>query len=159
MDFLNKAWDFIRHYALLIGGFFKNAACKTRELWQNFRESGFAQTTGSALKQTGKVLALTAKWAYRLRGVLLSIPVMVAALALAARNTRLLPEEVGLNIMTNGEYQWMISREIAVWAPVCITAACRVMVILSRKTLYPWMISLFSLVLPLLLWFTNIFPA
>jgi hypothetical protein len=29
---------------------------------------------------------------------------------------------------------------------------------LSKKVLYPWLISVFSLALPLVLWLTNIFP-
>jgi len=30
---------------------------------------------------------------------------------------------------------------------------------LSRRTIYPWIISIFTLVLPILIWITNVFPA
>ena len=40
-----------------------------------------------------------------------------------------------------------------------MTALCLLMMFLSRKTIYPWIISIFSLVLPFLLIVTNIFPA
>ena len=69
-----------------------------------------------------------------------------------------LPEEVGINLLANGEYQYLISRGLAVMAPLVLTAACLLMVFFSRRTVYPWIISIFSLVLPLLLWFTNVFP-
>jgi hypothetical protein len=40
-----------------------------------------------------------------------------------------------------------------------ITVGCLVMMFFSRKTIYPWIISLMSLLLPLLLIVTNTFPA
>ena len=170
MEFMDKAWRFIQYYALLIWDFCKHYALvvwnflktlwhKCRELWRRFRESAFAEACAPVLKKSGEVLVITAKWSYKLRGLLLSIPVFVAAIALAVRNSRLLPEQVGINILTTGEYQWMISRDVAVWVPIWLTLICLLMVIFSKKVLYPWMISLFSLALPLVLWFTNIFPS
>ena len=101
---------------------------------------------------------MTARWAYKLRSILLSIPVAVVALALAVRNLQQLPTEVGINMLSNGQYQWVISRGMAACIPVAITAVCLAMMFLSKKVLYPWLISVLSLVLPLVLWFTNIFP-
>ena len=124
-------------------GFFQDVKAK----YQTFKESNFA-----------RVLSITAKWTYRLRSVLLSIPVAVVALALAVRNLQRLPSEVGIYMLTNGEYRWTISRSTAAWVPVGITAVCLAMMLLSKKVLYPWLVSLFSLLLPLVLWFTNIFP-
>ena len=43
--------------------------------------------------------------------------------------------------------------------PLVITGVCLVMMFLSRRTIYPWLISIFSLVLPWLIWITNVFPA
>lgn len=124
-------------------GFFQNI----EEKYQEFKKSNFAQVVG-----------MTAKWAYKLRSILLSIPVAVVAIALAVRNLTQLPTEVGINMLANGEYQWMISRGMAACIPVAVTAVCLVMMFLSKKVLYPWLISVFSLALPLVLWFTNIFP-
>ena len=115
--------------------------------------------TGNVLKKIGHVLAVIGKWIYRLRGFFMAIPVALAALYLASRNMTQLPEEVGINLLETGEYQFLISRSLAVIAPLAVTGVCILMMWLSRKTVYPWLISIFSLVLPLLIWVTNVFPA
>ena len=124
-------------------GFFQGI----KEKYQQFKKSNFAQ-----------VLGMTGRWAYKLRSILLSIPVAVVALALAVRNLTQLPTEVGINLLSNGEYQWVISRGVAAIVPLVITAVCLVMMFLSKKVLYPWLVSVFSLALPLVLWLSNIFP-
>ena len=96
---------------------------------------------------------------YRLRGILLAIPVVFAALRLAAYNSEHLPLMVGLNLQSNGEFTQMISRQAAVSGPLMLTGLCLALMIFSRKTLYPWLISVFSLVVPILLLFTNMYPA
>lgn len=124
-------------------GFFQSI----KEKYQQFKKSNFAQ-----------VLGMTGRWAYKLRSILLSIPVAVVALALAVRNLTQLPTEVGINLLSNGQYQWVISRGVAAIVPLVITAVCLVMMFLSKKVLYPWLVSVFSLALPLVLWLSNIFP-
>ena len=111
------------------------------------------------LKTTGKILKGIGIWIFRLRGFFMAIPVALAAVSLAVRNMAKLPEEVGINLLPNGEYQYLISRSLAVTAPLLVTGLCLLMMWLSRRTVYPWIISIFSLVLPLLIWFTNVFPA
>ena len=98
------------------------------------------------------------KWIYRLRSVILAVPVAVAAIVLAIQNQAKLPNMVGLDIQTTGEYAQVVSKNIAVMGPLAITALCLLMMFLSRRVVYPWLISVFSLVLPLVLYFTNIFP-
>lgn len=98
------------------------------------------------------------KWIYRLRSVVLAIPIAVGAIILAIHNNANLPETVGINIQATGEYAETVSRSVAVLGPLAVTAVCLLMVFCSRKVLYPWLISLFSLVLPLLIYITNIFP-
>ena len=98
------------------------------------------------------------QWAYRLRSIVLVLPVAVSAVLLALFNFAKLPAAVGINIQPNGEYAMMISKAVAVMGPLALTAVCLLMVFCSKKTLYPWLISLFSLVLPLLIYITNIFP-
>ena len=112
-----------------------------------------------ALLKTGHILQLIGSWIYKLRSVLLAIPVVAAAFLLAKENMEKLPEFVGINMQTTGEFAMMIERDVAVFAPLLVTAACLLMMFISRKVLYPWLISIFSLIIPLLLWFTNIFPA
>jgi len=136
-------------------GFFQSIKAKYRQ----FQQSAFAQKAGPVLKKTGYVLSLTSKWAYKLRSILLSIPVAVVALALAVRNLSQLPSEVCINLLSSSEYQWVISRGMAACVPLLITAVCLCMMFLSKKVLYPWLISVFSLALPLVLWLSNVFTA
>ena len=44
-------------------------------------------------------------------------------------------------------------------ARIAAIALCLLMMLISRRTIYPWLISLFSLILPFALLITNIFPA
>ena len=98
------------------------------------------------------------QWIYKLRSVILSIPVVIAAISLAIDNAARLPVFVGINLQANGEYAMMIERNVAVIVPLLITIGSLLMMFLSRKVLYPWLVSVFTLVIPLLLWITNIFP-
>ena len=119
----------------------------------------WAEKTLRVLKAIGRVLASIGKWIFRLRGFFMAIPVALAALYLAAQNMARLPEEVGINLLASGEYEFLVSRGLAVMAPLVVTGVCLVMMFLSRRTIYPWIISIFSLVLPYLIWITNVFPA
>ena len=96
--------------------------------------------------------------AYKLRSVLLSIPVAVAAISLAIRNMAKLPDQVGLNLQASGEYAMVVGKGVAVMGPLAVTAVCLLLMFCSRRVVYPWLISLFSLTLPLLILITNTFP-
>lgn len=98
------------------------------------------------------------KWAYRLRSIVLALPVAVGAIVLALHNLAKLPAEVGINIQADGQYAQMIGKGVAVMGPLALTAVCLLMVFCSKKVLYPWLVSLFSLALPLLIYITNVFP-
>lgn len=101
---------------------------------------------------------------FKLRSVFLSIPVAAIALILALRNMVKLPDAVmfstaALNDVGNLVFQNVtISKALAVWGPFGITLACLAMVFLSKKVTYPWLISLFSLFVPILLLLINSFP-
>ena len=123
---------------------------KLLNFWQN-TEPGRSKTT-DVLRQIGL-------WIYRLRSVLLAIPVIAAALYLAKECMKALPARVGLLILENGSYQWMVSRSTAVMVPLAVTGVCLLMMFCSRKVVYPWLISIFSLVLPIVIYITNVFPA
>lgn len=130
-----------------------------REKLNEIELPSWLEKTLVVLKKIGKVLAVIGKWIYRLRGFFMAIPVALAALFLASRNMARLPEEVGINLLANGQYEYLISRGLAVLAPLVVTGVCLLMMWLSRRTIYPWIISIFSLVLPWLIWITNVFPA
>ena len=93
---------------------------------------------------------------YRLRSVFLAIPVVFASLRLAAYNSEHLPLMVGIDLQTTGEFAHMISRQNAVMYPMVFTGCCLVLMFLARKPIYPWLISIFSLAIPVLLLVTNI---
>lgn len=96
---------------------------------------------------------------FRLRKIVMAVPVVYAALKLAFYNRENLPEQVGINLQSSGEFAQMISRDIAVMGPLGLTAACLLLMFCSRKAMYPWAISIFTLALPLLILFSNLYPA
>lgn len=98
------------------------------------------------------------RWTFRLRSIILAIPVVVTAVFLAIYNMIKLPEIVGLNMQSNGEYAMAVTKGVAVIGPLALTVVCLLLMFCSKKVLYPWLISVFSLALPLLLLFTSTFP-
>ena len=126
---------------------------------QTRQQAPTAKKKNAAADNTWQVVKMTAKWAYQIRSVLLAIPVAVAAVAMALRNMISLPEEVGINLLANGEYQYLVGRGVAVMGPLAITAVCLLMTFCSRRVLFPWLISVFSLILPPLLLLINTFPS
>jgi len=96
---------------------------------------------------------------YRLRKVVMAAPVVYYALKIASYNMEHLPEQVGVNLQSSGEFAMTIARSMAVMGPFALTIACLLLMFCSRKALYPWAVSVFTLVLPLLLLFSNLYPA
>lgn len=131
------------------------------EKWLAFREnlrSGMGKA-GSVLQVIGNVFRVIASWVVRLRKIFMAAPVVIGAVYLAQYNYDHLPSQVGIDLLSSGEYAQMISRDTAVLAPLVVTGGCLLLMFCSRRTVYPWVISIFSLVLPLLILVTNIFPA
>lgn len=94
----------------------------------------------------------------KFRKVFLALPVGVAAVILALRNMIKLPVLVGLDLQPTGEFSIQLVREIAVLGPMAITAICLLLMFCSKRTLTPWLVSVFSLAIPILILFTNTFP-
>ena len=113
----------------------------------------------TVLQKIWEVIRIICLVLFRLRSIFLAIPVIYVALRLAAYNSEHLPLLVGLNLQTTGEFARTISRQTAVTFPLFLTGGCLVLTALSKKTLYPWLISVFSLVVPILLLITNMYPA
>ncbi len=109
-------------------------------------------------KEKKNGFAATWDMIFKLRSVILAFPVAVGAVAIAVYNQINLPNPVGISFLTNGEYAQVVSKGVAVFGPVAVTAVCLLLMFCSRKVLYPWLISLFSLVLPLVILLTNVFP-
>lgn len=105
------------------------------------------------------VIGLIGTWLFRLRKFLLAAPVVYCALKLAAYNGEHLPELVGLGLQASGEFSLTIARGLAVMGPLALTLACLVLMFFSRRAMYSWAISVFTLALPLLLLISNIYPA
>lgn len=99
------------------------------------------------------------KRAYNMRSVLMALPVMVIAIIQAIVNIIKLPNKVGLDMLASGEFQFLIGKGLAVMGPLILTCLCLLLMFCSKKILYPWLISVFSLMLPIVLWLTNVFPA
>ena len=97
------------------------------------------------------------RWIYKLRSVILAIPVVIAAIKLAKYNMEQLPEEVGFHLLSSGEFAISLSRSTAVLAPLAVTVFCLLMMFCSRRVLYPWLVSIFSLVLPVIFLVTNLY--
>ena len=100
-------------------------------------------------------------WNYvmKFKKLFLCIPVAVFAIILAIRNLFSLPALVGITLAANGDFSFEMIREIAVLAPLLVTGLCLLFVFMSKRTLTPWLVSVFSLVLPLWILFINTFPA
>lgn len=121
-------------------------------------ESGFAKLK-AVIHKVNRVINTIGVWLFRLRKIVLAAPVVYFALKLAAYNSEHLPEQVGINLQATGDFAQYISRNFAVMGPLAVTAACLLLMFCSRKAMYSWSISVFTLVLPLLLLLSNTYPA
>jgi len=113
----------------------------------------------TTMKKINSLISFIGSVLFRLRKIVLAVPVVYWALKLAAYNRENLPEQVGINLLSSGEFEQMISRDMAVLGPLGLTVACLLLMFCSRKAMYPWAISIFSLALPLLILITNLYPA
>ena len=123
---------------------------KTSVAWKAFSK---------AMGKVGRVLKIIGAYIYKLRGLLLAMPVIIGAIILAVYNLNNLPVSVGLDIQATGEFARTVSRGSAVLLPLALTGGCVVLTLCSRKPLYPWLVSLFSLALPVLIYVINTYPA
>ena len=108
-------------------------------------------------KKAEEVISVIYRCIFKLRKVFLAIPVVYLAVRIAIANMHRLPEAVGINMQSNGEFAMLVTRNYAVYGPLGVTLFCLTLMFFSRKTIYPWIISLFTLVLPYLLYFTNMY--
>ncbi len=136
---------------------FKNTP---RPVWEKIRK-GF--------RKTGYYFSKFWHYLFMFRGIILSAPVATVAVILASKCNTDLPETVSVTlpgIAVQGEnslfgflvYQTeYIARGTAVMVPLVLTAACLLLTICSKRTLYPWLISVLTLAIPLFLLLTNVY--
>ena len=120
-------------------------------------QTGFSKVK-DVIGKINRVINLIGLWLFRLRKFVLAAPVVYYALKLAAYNRTHLPEQVGINLQSTGEFAQYISRNMAVMGPLALTGGCLVLMFCSRKAMYSWAISVFTLSLPLLLLLSNAYP-
>ena len=117
--------------------------------------------TGSKRSSRKKHNTLKGTWRYIwiFRGVIISVPVLIFAIVQAFQNAIRLPETVGLNLQATGEFAMIVARPAAVVLPLLITMACILLTCFTKRPLFPWLISIFSLIIPVVIWVINIYPA
>ncbi len=114
---------------------------------------------GRFFTRTGQVILRVWRYAVRFKKVILAVPVIWGAIWLALENIARLPDKVGLGLQIDGTFSLMLPKLLAILGPVAVTALCLLLLFCSKRTLTPWLVSLFSLALPLLLWIINAYPA
>jgi hypothetical protein len=112
-----------------------------------------------ACAEVWRVIKLIAGYIYKMRKIFLAIPVVWGAIYLAIYNEAHLPAIVGLDLQTSGDFNIQVIRELAVLGPVVITGVCLLLMFCSRRLLTPWLVSMFTLLLPIVILITNTFPA
>ncbi len=139
------------------------------EKWQQFVEKlrPVVEKVGRFFHRLGQDLATIASYMYKLRAVIICAPIAAIAVVLAAINTNNLPEQVSIlmpAIDTAAEdalfgflifNDMLIGRSEAVLSCLILTLVCLVLTMFTKRTLYPWLIAVFTLSLPLLLRVTN----
>ena len=128
--------------------------------WERFRKN--AEPTLEKARKVTKVALdkVMFAWNYvtKFKKLFLAAPVATMALVMAIVNLIKLPALVGFGLQGNGEFSFELIREIAVVGPLAVTAICLLLMFASKRTLTPWMVSVFSLLLPLMILITNTFP-
>ena len=149
--------------------FFHNLKDKWNILWEKC--GPVLWTIGTVFAAIGRAIGTLCKYIFRLRALFMAIPVAVIAVIEAMINTSRLPDTleyatIGLDFDATqtlfGPFVMHIeqlSRETAVMGPLMLTAACLVFTIFSKRTLFPWIVSIFTLVVPVLLYLMTQYPA
>lgn len=127
---------------------------KMQASWKETDE--FRTKSGEATGKFVRGVRIVWSWIYRLRGVILALPVAICAVVQAVQNMSELPEIVGIGLQSSGEFALLLNRQVAALAPLAVTAVCLLMMLCSRKVFYPWLISVFSLLLPVVILYSNL---
>lgn len=134
---------------------------KLSALWDQLCEKVNPTLKNGAAAGNKGVKFMRSAWVYvvKLRKIILAVPVAWAAIALALRNLAKLPALVGLDLQADGTFGIQMGKLPAVLAPLLVTAVCLLLLFCSKRTLTPWLVSVFSLTLPVIILIINTFPA
>jgi len=126
---------------------------------------------GSFFSAVGRGISTFCGYVYKLRAIFLAVPVATVAVVQALINMDRLPSTVEYTMLTLdfeatetlfGPFVMdvvYISQEVAVLAPLTLTAICLLLTLFSKRTLFPWIISVLTLLLPTFLYLANVYPA
>ncbi|MBE6959166.1 MAG: hypothetical protein E7448_00360 [Ruminococcaceae bacterium] len=131
------------------------------EKWNTFTAKArpVLESAQNVCTETGRAVKNVSSYVIKMRKIFLAIPVVWGAIYMAIYNEANLPAIVGLDLQTNGDFGIQVIRELAVLGPVVITGVCLLLMFCSRRLLTPWLVSMFSLLLPVIILITNTFPA
>ena len=142
------------------------------EKWYRFvdKVSPFCDGVRRMFRAIGRTFRDLWRYVFWFRSIVLGAPLGAAAVIIAAQSASRLPETVGYTklsidpeavdalfgflVMT----QETMSRDMAVMIPLGLTAVCIVLMVFSKRMLYPFMIGLLTLTLPYILYFFTIYP-
>ncbi len=133
---------------------------KVAEKWSTFCKKAKPTMTkiGGWLQKAWTLIRDVCKYMYKMRKIFLAVPVAVLAIILAIYNQANLPAVVGFDLQNNGAFAIQVVRELAVLAPLILTGLCLLLMFISKRLLTPWMVSLVSLILPVVILILNTFP-
>lgn len=117
------------------------------------------QKSGSGIRTVLDGFGVAGQWIWRLRKLIYAIPIVWLAVYLARLNWNVLPDMVGLGLQNSGEYLYYVTKQAAVLGPLGISAVSLLMMFLSRRSLYPWLVCLFTMALPIIILVINVFPS
>lgn len=148
--------------------FIHNIMDKLNNVWQ--KVAPVLHAVGAGFCKFGRGVGIVWGYIYKLRAIFLAIPVATVAAVQAVTNMARLPDMVEyttLAIEKGAENALFgsvvmsveqISREIAVFGPLMLTVVCLLLLLCSKRTLYPWIISVFSLCVPVVIYYLNVYP-
>lgn len=149
--------------------FIHDLILKFRQFWAKCQP--VFRRIGQVLSTIGKNLGILWKYIYKLRAFFLAVPVAAAAVIQAMRNMERLPDTVEYSMLHLDLHATetlfgpfvltveQLSREAAVTVALTLTAVCLLFTIFSKRTLFPWIVSLFTLLVPTLLYLSTQYPA
>ena len=93
----------------------------------------FFEKTKSVCDKVGSVIGSICSWIYKLRKLIMAAPVVYLAIRIAIANSNRLPEAVGMNLQSSGEFAMMVTRNYAVFGPLLVTGFCLLLMFCSMR--------------------------
>lgn len=115
--------------------------------------------TQEVFRKIGRVCYIIGRVLFHMRKIFLTLPVVWLAFKVCSYAKEMLPDAVGVWLLENGDYAFTLGANAALTSCLAVTAACLVLMYLSRRTILPWVVSMFTLVLPVMLVLTNMYPS